>query len=420
MHRALVEQKPQLFAQFQSESSSVPTAYLKSVSLDVGHVLVQWLYSGTYQLWDREPALSTREALETAFAVYSLAKTYQLAGLETLATDQIIELGSAADFVTCVDVITDNYPRIFGKDARLREFIMTRMKTALENGESLVMTVEEGGEAPDSVPVATLLVKSVVDACRATDKEPFVSLSTEPDMPEPGERVKSPVQISTPMPLHELEPVSELPPTSEPELVPGPTWMMWPTKKESGLTVPESQPEPELEAVKEPAVDEECSAPPKKMNKKKKKQKCKAGMARIIDPDPMEELAPEPAQEPQATPLEEPVLEVLEAVPIPEAEPPQEAEVMAEPELVVTLVPEDPPEPVILSDDDFCTTPTATQNSKKKKKKVSRIDCDVPAEEPPAESPEVPIVFESDVEPKNPWEFWGAKKSPKSPRQSLS
>ncbi|KAM7211379.1 hypothetical protein V8F06_013230 [Rhypophila decipiens] len=195
VHRALVEQKPQLFAQFQSESSSVPTAYLKSVSLDVGHVLVQWLYSGTYQLRDREPALSTREALETAFAVYSLAKTYQLAGPETLATDQIIELGSAADFVTCVDVLTDNYPRIFGKDARLREFIMTRMKTALENGESLVMTVEEGCEAPDSVPVATLLVKSVVDACRATDKEPFVSLSTEPDMPEPGERVKSPVGI---------------------------------------------------------------------------------------------------------------------------------------------------------------------------------------------------------------------------------
>lgn len=161
------------------------------MSLDVGHVLVKWLYTGTYQLREADeneeeigpspssPASAAAENLRIAFGVYSLAREYELSDLEVLAREQIALLGSATDVFTFSNVMVEAYPRTIGKDDKwMAEYITTRMKAALKDdheknsGPSAVREKEEIGEnveeetEAEDIPISKLLVKGMLEACR--------------------------------------------------------------------------------------------------------------------------------------------------------------------------------------------------------------------------------------------------------------
>lgn len=117
VHRAFVETRPKLFKRFkfpeygESYDPDVASADLKTVSLDVGHILVLQLYAGAYQLRPQEAAPTTQEALTIAFKVHSLAREYELPELEALARDQITSLGVQTSVLTVLNVVADAYPQ---------------------------------------------------------------------------------------------------------------------------------------------------------------------------------------------------------------------------------------------------------------------------------------------------------------------
>lgn len=144
---------------------------LKETSLDVGHVFVMWLYSGTYQLVSREVEASPREALKTALGVYVLALKFNLHGLDSLARDHITRLGDQVGIYTTINVVLEVYPRKSKGDEWLNEFLSSRTKAALqEDPKSAVIPVDDV-EPEDGTLIAKTVVRNVLGAYREKAEE---------------------------------------------------------------------------------------------------------------------------------------------------------------------------------------------------------------------------------------------------------
>jgi len=176
IHRSFVEPFPKLWARFEAPKPfyEVPSSFssgyclqrgMKHLSLDVGHVVVQWLYSGTYQPWTQETPPCPSQALKTAFGAYSVARQYDILGLETLAREQISLLGADTSVSTFVNIIQEAYPTTIRKDDWLKQHFTSLMKAAIKN-ETASTTQEETGEGTEDAPVANIIVKGLLDACR--------------------------------------------------------------------------------------------------------------------------------------------------------------------------------------------------------------------------------------------------------------
>jgi hypothetical protein len=456
VHQAFVEPNPKLWAQFEPPTlfSAMPDTYpsgchvladMKHLSLDVGHILVEWLYSGTYQPRAQDAPPCPSKALKRAFGAYSAAREYDLLALETLAREQISLLVANTSLSTFVKVVQEAYPTTTRKDDWLKECVMSLMKAAIKNDSALTRP-EEMGEEVEDAPVANLIVKGLIDACREVVAEVAKAVS-ETYTTGPVEEQKATVEPASPesrvVPTPPTGDNSQV--TSDPVEVihPDSSQGPEPVKKPELQPTVESQPQPisepprdlEPEPCREPKRKEDDDEPWELTTKKSKKDKKKKKSAAVVkEPEPMDELVAEPEPEPEA-PVPDKVEDVWD-LPLKSKKGKkgkkgkkkekseamaEETEPMAAPEPVPEPEPE--PEPVVEAavPDGIDELTAPAEVKKKKKKKAVSIDSwadlvEEPMEIVEAEEAAVTVVTEVEAE-KDPWSFWGVTRSP---RQSLS
>lgn len=173
VHRAFLEERPLLNARVFSPSSarSGKTSHelclsMTDTSILVGHVFVNWLYTGTYQLIYRGPSSSPspQQALSTALGVYSLARRYRMSDLESLAARALCQLKTQVDIVSLIEIIEVAYPQTIGNDRWMQDFLAQYIKDSMTEAKTAPPAVEPNGDDRD-VPITKLIVRGLLDAC---------------------------------------------------------------------------------------------------------------------------------------------------------------------------------------------------------------------------------------------------------------
>ncbi|KAK0622764.1 hypothetical protein B0T14DRAFT_494359 [Immersiella caudata] len=470
VHHAFVEPFPTLWACFRSIKAPQCTycsngyplqADMDHLSLDMGHVLVQWLCSGTYQPRMQEMPPSPSQALKTAFGVYSVARQYELRGLETLAREEISLLGSKCSVSSFIDAAQQEYPKTIGRDHWLRECATSLMKSAIKNDLSLD-TQEGTDDEAEGIPAASVILMSLLKVCRemiaevanakpteaqgqesdtidseavatpvdeptdiardestpdiACDTDSKTTIATPVEEPEPEpEPVKEGEREAADMwgfgtatdPNHAKEPEPE--PAAEPELevkVEDDGWGIGPTtskkhlKKKKGaasIPEPELEPEPTPELEPEKKDDGNLWGFSTSISKKYKKKK-----VATVDPEPEPELEPEPEPEP----VEQEKKDDDEIWGFATTSPKKDKKKKVKKGAVVDPGPGPEPEPVKeekKDDDDMWAFATTTSKKyRMKKKKGAAADLEP---EPTPEAEPIPEVKETEPEPvvENEW-----------------
>jgi len=184
VHRALLLRHPKLLAlagdQFSSiEGRSPPeVAPLKNTSRSAGHVLVHYLYTGTYGTlkWvgTRNGCEERAAKLKTGFEVYAAARKYELVDLEDLAKAQISFLSKDLDAFAIVAVVNEVYPMSTDDDTWFPGFMKTVVKTAFKDPTALLEFATRkslwGGAQGGFSTVVTLL-GSALEAYREIAKD---------------------------------------------------------------------------------------------------------------------------------------------------------------------------------------------------------------------------------------------------------
>ncbi|KAK5657623.1 hypothetical protein OQA88_2695 [Cercophora sp. LCS_1] len=433
IHKALVEPIPKLWACFETPQDTLGfsstyssgcrlQADMKHLSLDVGHVMVQWLYSGTYQPLTQETPACPSKALKTAFGAYSVARQYDLIGLEALAKEKISLLGADTSVSTFINVVQEAYPTTIRKDDWLKGCVTSLAKAAMKS-KAPPTTHEEMDEGTEDTPVVNIIIKGLLDACRemVAEAAPKAPAPTTPPADEPKESAEPASPDSCVLPTPPISDNSQAAGNPVEVIHPEVTLRADQEKKKGKKDVicshePDSPKEPEfepgpvseapvvLEPEKEEVVDAWAQWLASTNTKKKKKTKSQAVQAVVEEPLPEPQPAEEPVPEPEPEPAPEPEPELA---PAPEPEPEPEPEPAPEP------VTEDPVPDVV---DEW---PIPSIKKKKKKKGVSIGSWADLVEEPTdiAEAKTAAVTVVTEVE--DPWSFWGATRSPTS-RQSLS
>lgn len=152
VHRAFLLRSPKIALLCGPSTDSIP---LGDISASAGHALVRYLYTNELEILNLGGPVSVPcnpgpdlAALKTAFEVYSLARTYELDGLEQLARSHIEAVTSAAevDPFALIDVVKEAYPRPVGDsddDAWFPHYIRSRIKAAFRNPSSLLLRAEK-------------------------------------------------------------------------------------------------------------------------------------------------------------------------------------------------------------------------------------------------------------------------------------
>lgn len=167
VHRAYWHKNPRLVDMtHRSHIYSTEQCDIKDVSVDVGHVLVNWLYTGTYQALNRGPSSgpNPQQALKTAFGVFSLAGQFDLPELYSLAAHELSQLKTRIDLGSFIEAIRDVYPQTLGKDPWIQSFIAEYIKDAMNNAKTTPPAAEPEAEDQD-MTVVKLTVKGLLDAC---------------------------------------------------------------------------------------------------------------------------------------------------------------------------------------------------------------------------------------------------------------
>lgn len=187
---------------------------LKHISRSAGHVLVQYLYTGTYStLTWKGPTGDQREIiakLRTAFEVYDTAHQYDLEELVELAREQITASSKNIDAFVIVDIVKEAHPTAKGNDVWFRSFIKDMIKTAFEKpptplpakaGETnaTVLAAEDQLFSQD-VPLAKILLQGALEVHRekieaASKSPPLFHSSTTTTTKENGDSREEPEPV---------------------------------------------------------------------------------------------------------------------------------------------------------------------------------------------------------------------------------
>ena len=265
---------------------------LEDVRIEVGHTLVMWLYSGTYQLHQADTTPSQR--LETASSLYSLARKFDLYGLEILAREQITQLSSQIDVFTVIDAIEEAYPCTIGEDEWLESFITQQMEGAL-HGASCTPLPEPDTRA--DIPVSRLAFRALLKAFSGAIKD--VSMARE------GTPALAPGEVSCD--------------DTNPRIKTGDSGLPADPKKKH--TTPEEVEGPDGELVGENFLNDHATILPKQRASTELSTplpdddwdisipRPEAEPAPAFEPEPLPEPEPEPMKEPESEPVPEPALE---------------------------------------------------------------------------------------------------------------
>jgi hypothetical protein len=113
---------------------------LPTISADMGHVLVHYLYKGAYQTLESSIsgiAQQPQPALKQALLVYRASVTYALDGLEQLARQQIEENSASMDLKTILDITRSELPKKTEPSGWLQAYLKDRIQKAFEKDHTV-------------------------------------------------------------------------------------------------------------------------------------------------------------------------------------------------------------------------------------------------------------------------------------------
>ncbi|KAI5863693.1 hypothetical protein GGS23DRAFT_596197 [Durotheca rogersii] len=129
---------------------------------DVGHILVHYLVTDTYQYLDtQEKSASIERRMDeftTSVHVYNAAKTYELPSLEELAQAEMEKLGSGLSAPCVFGLVHKEYPKPSTNDAWLNNYLKTKLSSFLKEPAS-PPGVFLPGEECESITVSDILFK---------------------------------------------------------------------------------------------------------------------------------------------------------------------------------------------------------------------------------------------------------------------
>ncbi|KAM6482893.1 hypothetical protein HDV62DRAFT_405668 [Trichoderma sp. SZMC 28011] len=163
----LLSQSPKLEAMYQETRLKFP-----DVSDDVGHVMIHYLYTGTYQSL-RPEGSEVQKALATEFSTsiraYNAAETYELPNLAELAKVEIERLGEKLQISLVFDILREVCPNPGTGDVWLSNVLKNRLKSFLRGG---VMTPLQSkmGIPPKTVPISHILFKGMLELFREQEE----------------------------------------------------------------------------------------------------------------------------------------------------------------------------------------------------------------------------------------------------------
>jgi hypothetical protein len=280
------------------ESSRSPVR-LPDLDENTGHVLVHYLYTGTYQtLGTLSFPDSTRPGVEFKRAVlaYQAAKTYELPGLQKLAKGSIERFGSGMDIFDVLEATKDILTNLSHCLPWFYGYLEEKVKLSFEKDHTIFAS-GDFFKGIDNVALLQILAGSVVglynDKLCSTlnaesayaegifeagvqhgESEPVEAVPDGPSFDEPVERgspdeTAIPEEVTEEYPLEAPDgPVPEEPPEIEEiEYAEAPAQEQFPVPEEP---VPESRPQFENEDDTWKDWGLSFSAPGKKKKKKKK------------------------------------------------------------------------------------------------------------------------------------------------------
>lgn len=156
IHRAIIPDDSEL--NIRCDDSDI--LRLEHVSKDIGNVLVHYLYTHQYQ--EPPEADSPLTRLRAAFQVYTAARSYKLRGLEDLLRDEIALLSEDFNVFDIIDVVREACPSPVGDDIWFSQYIKSSMKAALSTLPAQAM-VHIPADLSDGVVIAKLLLQAVLE-----------------------------------------------------------------------------------------------------------------------------------------------------------------------------------------------------------------------------------------------------------------
>jgi len=164
LRRALIEQYEKLAAVLTPSVAAFQVLSLEDISLHAGHVIVNYIHTGTYQTlkW-LGPATGSDEAvakLKTAFEVYASARKYDMPDLEKLAKDQVANLSKVLGAFLVVDVINEAYDVSSGDEGWFEGYLKEVIKKAFE--KSTMVSDEDPQPETKAGDNSNVIAKSIL------------------------------------------------------------------------------------------------------------------------------------------------------------------------------------------------------------------------------------------------------------------
>lgn len=166
-----------------SQSPKLQRMYLENrlnfhdVCGDVGHVIIHYLYTGTYESLQPEySGLAKAFATEfsTSVRAYNAAETYRLPVLAELARREIERLGGRLQISHVFDILQQVCPNPDAKDLWLGEFLKNRLRSFLRDGflkpfQSRTAIPQKTGIQRRTVPISHVLFKGMLELFRENE-----------------------------------------------------------------------------------------------------------------------------------------------------------------------------------------------------------------------------------------------------------
>jgi hypothetical protein len=138
---------------------------LPDIDKSIGHVLVHYLYTGTYQTLDDlncSPAEQTHSEFKRTVLAYATAKKHELHGLEELAKDRIEHFGAEMDIHDIVETIKDEYSKLPGDSTWFLDYLKEKARAAFEVDHTIFTKDDFFGRIDDAA-LTRVLATCVVE-----------------------------------------------------------------------------------------------------------------------------------------------------------------------------------------------------------------------------------------------------------------
>jgi hypothetical protein len=197
----ILKKSPKLHAAYDNRLPELP-----AIPQDVGHVLVHYLHTGTYQSLRPKPTDTMSKQiceLRTSIQAYAAARTYDLPDLMRLAEAKIDKYGQGLPLPALLEVARDAYPTLTEGDDWFLDYLRSRIRPHLKDPK-LLMGSNLLDQISSILSPNRVLLRTVLELfCER------IVVRSEPATSPPASTIASP--ITSP---GTSRPVSPLPPAS--------------------------------------------------------------------------------------------------------------------------------------------------------------------------------------------------------------